>query len=125
MFYDGMLLFAWLMAAAAPVVMAAGGADSGLVSGVWFQADLYAAAYLFFGWFWTHGGQTLGLRCWKLRVIGQDGGDLNWGDAAIRFLAATLSLCAFGLGFAAALFHPQRLAWHDRLSKSRVARARS
>ncbi|MDH5184728.1 MAG: RDD family protein, partial [Gammaproteobacteria bacterium] len=25
--------------------------------------------YLFYTWFWTHGGQTLGMRAWKLKLI--------------------------------------------------------
>ena len=33
---------------------------------------LLMAHYLFFAWFWTHGGQTLGMRAWKLRLISID-----------------------------------------------------
>ena len=30
--------------------------------------------------FWTHGGQTLGLRAWHLRVVREDGAPLRWAD---------------------------------------------
>ena len=42
--------------------------------------------YLFFTWFWTHGGQTLGMRAWKMRVVTDKGEPLNQQQATSRFL---------------------------------------
>lgn len=45
------------------------------------------AHYLFYGWFWTHGGQTLGMRAWSLKLISIDkGSDINAIQACKRFL---------------------------------------
>ena len=120
MLYDGLLLCALLLAAAAPVVILAGGAEHWFIRGPWFQLYLYAVGFVFFAWCWVHGGQTLGLQSWRLRVVRRDGGNLGWRDAALRYLGATVSLGALGLGFIAILLNPQRLAWHDRLSRTRV-----
>ena len=84
---------------------------------------LYAAlTYGFFGWFWTHGGQTLGMRAWKLRVVTNNGQAINWSQAQSRFLWAIASWGALGVGFLIALFDPEKLTWHDRFSHTRLVR---
>jgi uncharacterized RDD family membrane protein YckC len=78
--------------------------------------------FLLFGWFWTHGGQTLGMRAWKIRVVTAGGNPLDWQQAFFRFAAAMFSLAAFGVGFFIAIFDPDKLGWHDRFSKTRLIR---
>ncbi len=119
MMYDSLLLTALLMVMALPVVVTVGG-NSEFVKSPAYTLYLYAVSFLFFGWFWTHGGQTLGMRSWKLQVVCDDGFALGWDSALIRFLGATLSLCLFGIGFLWILFNSERLAWHDRLSKTHI-----
>ncbi|WP_165797515.1 RDD family protein [Solimonas fluminis] len=46
---------------------------------------LFGVGLGFFGWFWTHGGQTLGMRVWQLRVRRLDGRALRWPIAAVRY----------------------------------------
>ncbi|UOG91908.1 MAG: RDD family protein [Candidatus Thiothrix sulfatifontis] len=83
----------------------------------------YAAmTYGFFGWFWTHGGQTLGMRAWKVRVVTTDGQPINWQQAQTRFIWAAASWGALGVGFLISLFDPERLTWHDRFSHTRLVR---
>jgi len=116
--YDGLLLVAaWLAATAVlmPLVRAPIPAHSG-----WFQAYLIAVSFLFFGWFWTHGGQTLGMRAWRLRVVSADGGRVPWRRALLRFLAAALSWGLAGLGVLWCLADAKRRTVHDRLSGTRV-----
>ncbi|HVY63299.1 MAG TPA: RDD family protein [Gammaproteobacteria bacterium] len=92
---------------------------------VWFELALAAVAMLFFGWFWTHGGQTLGMRAWRIRVIRADGGALRWTQAALRFWAAVLALLPLGLGLWWGAFDAQRRGWHDRWTGTRVVRVPS
>ncbi|WP_051362279.1 RDD family protein [Solimonas soli] len=54
----------------------------------------------FFGWFWTHGGQTLGMRVWRLRVQRDDGRALSWAAAATR---CAVMLAVWGVVLAPAL----------------------
>lgn len=54
------------------------------------QLYLLAVGLFFFGWSWTHGGQTLGMRAWRLQVRRLDGAALRWPIAAARFCATLL-----------------------------------
>jgi len=79
---------------------------------------LMAITYLYFTWQWTHGGQTLGMRAWKIRLRKVEGGNVTWRDASLRFLLALLSVPALGAGFIRALIKPDRMAFHDRYSNT-------
>lgn len=81
---------------------------------------LVTVSFLFYGWFWTHGGQTLGMRAWKLKVLTIDGKPLSWLQALSRFSAAFLSWTVLGLGFLWIAFDQDRRGWHDHLSKTAV-----
>lgn len=70
---------------------------------------------------WRRGGQTLGMRAWRLRVVGPEGTP-SWGAAWSRYAVGTLSLLLGGLGFWWAWVDRDRLAWHDRASGTRVER---
>lgn len=71
---------------------------------------------------WKRGGQTLGMRPWRLRVVAADGGAPSWSTLWRRYAVATVSLLAGGLGFWWAWFDRDRLAWHDRASATRLER---
>lgn len=62
---------------------------------------------------WTRGGQTIGMRAWKLRLVTQDGSPLPWPRALLRFFLASVSLAALGIGFWWALFDRDRRTIHD------------
>jgi uncharacterized RDD family membrane protein YckC len=85
-----------------------------------YRAVLVLLTVGFFGVFWTRRGQTLGMASWRVRVEREDGTLLDWGDTVRRLAAALLSWLPLGLGFLWVLVDPQRRAWHDRLSRSRV-----
>ncbi len=57
-----------------------------------FSTYLLLVCFFFYSWFWTHGGQTLGMRAWRLRVQGRDGLGIGWWQALLRFLSAGLWL---------------------------------
>ena len=71
---------------------------------------------------WSRGGQTIGMRSWKLRLVNDDGTRLPWLRALLRFFLASVSLLFLGAGFWWALFDPQRRALHDRLLDCRMTR---
>src|SRR5690606_32354777 len=73
---------------------------------------------------WRGGGQALGMRPWRVRVVAAVGSGPSWpllrrGDAV-----ATLSVAAAGLGCWWAWFDRDRLAWHDRAAGTRVVQER-
>jgi uncharacterized RDD family membrane protein YckC len=71
-----------------------------------FYTYLFIISWFFFAWFWTHGGQTLGLRSWSLRLQTKEGFSLNWTQSLVRFLVA-------GMPWIAALFiYKQTMSQH-------------
>lgn len=129
MLYDSLLLFAvgWTVTAVAVGLRAASVGEATIrasgkaaASGLPLQAAIAAATALFFGWFWTRSGQTLGMQAWRLRVQQPDGRPISWRQAMIRMGGAVLSALCLGAGYWWALFDREKCAWHDRLSDTRV-----
>lgn len=75
---------------------------------------LISCVAIFFMWFWTHGGQTLGMKAWRLRIQNEDGSPIHPRQAVVRVCFAFA-----GLGNLAMLVDWQRKrALQDRLSDS-------
>ena len=53
---------------------------------------LVLVSVLFFSYFWTKSGQTIGMRAWRLKVQTPDGALLSWPKAMLRSLTAVLGL---------------------------------
>lgn len=129
MCYDSLLVFAvgWSVTAVAVFVrIAVQGSDAiqasgkAAVAGPVLQLVLAATIALFFGWFWTRSGQTLGMQAWRLRVQQPSGASISWRQAMLRLGGASVSLLACGAGYWWALFDREGCTWHDRLSGTRV-----
>ena len=86
----------------------------------WLCCWLIAGAYAVLSW--RRGGQTLGMRPWRLRVTDPQGDPAATGALAKRYAWAALSLLLAGAGFWWAWFDRDRLTWHDRLSGTRMRR---
>ncbi|MDR1075049.1 MAG: RDD family protein [Xanthomonadaceae bacterium] len=84
--------------------------------GCWLVTGLYATLS------WRRGGQTLGMRPWRLHLCDADGRVPARNALWKRYAAATLSLLLGGLGFWWAWIDRDRLTWHDRLSGTRLIR---
>jgi len=83
---------------------------------------LFATWFFYLAWCWRHGGLTLGMRAWRVR-LGFDGGDTpGWGRCLLRFAVSLLSAAALGLGFMWALFDREHRTWHDIASRSILVR---
>jgi len=118
MLYDTLLLFAVLVLATIVWLPFTGGeAVENRLLFPW----LMVVSFFFFGWFWTHGGQTLGMKAWRLRAQSYDGYQLTWLQALIRFSVAILSWLPVGAGFIWQWFDRDGLTWHDRASGTYLA----
>jgi len=129
LFYDTMLVGGLLIAAIVPVIVALGiiyGWDqvdtAGLRRNPFYIAYLLSVPLLFFVCFWKLAGQTLGMRTWRIRVVSDRGGEISWGSALLRYFTAILSWAVLGLGYWWILIDPEKRAWHDRLSGTRLIR---
>jgi uncharacterized RDD family membrane protein YckC len=113
--YDLLLLLAVLAAATVCWLPFTGG-QAVTPDHAGYRLFLLGLSFWFYGWFWTHGGQTLGMRAWRMRIYAVDGRPIGWGRAVRRFAAAAVSAVALGLGFLWPALSDQRKAWHDLLS---------
>lgn len=113
----------WFVAAVLALAITGGAldthtpADKVLVQG--FALALSAAYFIVS---WTRGGQTIGMRTWRLRVVATDGNRVSWPQAILRFFVALVSLAALGAGFWWALVDAQGRTWHDMAARTRVLR---
>ena len=83
----------------------------------WLLTGLYASCS------WRRGGQTLGMRPWRLRLVSLDGKHPpSWRALWLRYLIGGVSLLCVGAGFWWAWLDPERLCWHDRISRTRLIR---
>ena len=96
------------------------GAFSPLQWLLWFVCWLIGGLYAVMSW--HRGGQTLGMRPWRLRVVDQAGGLATWRALWIRYAVGAFSLALAGLGFWWAWIDRDRLTWHDRASGTRMER---
>lgn len=118
--YDGLLLVALWFVATALLLAVSGGHLADPDRPLWLlytlRASLLLVTLMFFAGFWANGGQTLGMRAWRLKLMNRDGGPVTGRQALARFAFACLSLAPAGLGYLWAAVGPEHLAWHDRLS---------
>lgn len=80
--------------------------------------QVWVAAWVlgFFLWFWRNGGQTIGMRAWRMRLFSTTEQPMGYGRALLRIICS----CA-GLGTLLVLFdvkHKQSL--QDRIAKTEI-----
>ena len=114
-FYDALLLFSLLFVGSFLILPLTGGeavsSDNQL-----YPLILFIGAYFYFVWQWIHGGQTLGMRAWRCKVVNINGQTVDWVSASKRFFLALMSWLIIGIGFIMVLFRQDRKALHDLFS---------
>lgn len=144
--YEGVLLFGVLMLAglAYGVVTQQRHALVGLHG---LQVFVFIVLGVYFGWFWSHGGQTLAMKTWHLRLLTKQGLQVSTARALLRYLLSWLwflpalawsyvtgvrsgatvaaALIVGVLAYAASSrLNRQRQYWHDLLSGTRLVQWR-
>ncbi len=127
--YDGFLVFAMWMFIGYAVLGVFGTDSNQLVDGT-VQTDSVVSAIIFilmvasssgfYLWFWTRGGQTLGMISWRIKAVSLDGSAMTWQQGLIRFFAAWPSFFVGGLGYLWLYIDKNKDAVHDKLSKTKV-----
>ncbi|GGY65212.1 RDD family protein [Marinobacter zhanjiangensis] len=144
--YDGLICIAVLLVATWIYTMIAGWvtgweryekmAEAGQLSGdPGLTFVLFLVLYVFFAYFWTRVGQTLGMQVWRIRIENLDGTSVSWTQALLRYgTAAAVIFLAMLAGYyigsvtllltapaIIALFYPiNGLSLTDRASNSVV-----
>tara|TARA_R110001599_G_scaffold12245_1_gene57448 strand:+ start:808 stop:1293 length:486 start_codon:yes stop_codon:yes gene_type:complete len=133
MFYDFILCIALMMVMTGLYMMIAntllGGDtyktmnDSGQsVHDPFLSSILFISLYVFFGFFWTKNGQTLGMQVWHIRVQNKDNTTISWNQALLRFLMGIISWLALGLGHLWPMFDREKRSWQCIFSNSELVR---
>jgi uncharacterized RDD family membrane protein YckC len=124
-FYDCFLLLAilFVVSAIATALNHGKAIEQDNILYPFFVLAIFSLSYLYFAWFWIHGGQSLGMKTWHIKLQSNDAeyqGDkqINWKIAAIRFFGAIVSWGVFGLGFLWSLIDKKNRSWHDMISKT-------
>jgi uncharacterized RDD family membrane protein YckC len=117
--YDVLLLLGLWLSATFIAWLIAHLFGKGTLPPAFMRAYLFVITFGFFGWFWTHGGQTLGMRAWRLQLRRADGGPLHWANAMLRFAVAIPSWLLIA-GVLWCLVDGQRRSWHDLLAGTEV-----
>jgi uncharacterized RDD family membrane protein YckC len=140
--YEGVLLFG--------VVMIAGYLFStltqqrhALLGRHGLQAFLFVVLGIYFVWFWSHGGQTVAMKAWHIRLVDRAGAPVSQARALARYVlswlwfAPALASLAFAgahgggaisvvlltgvIAYALlARLHPERQFWHDAACGTRL-----
>jgi uncharacterized RDD family membrane protein YckC len=117
--YDSLLLLGiWFIATA--LLLPFTGGEAIRSNNPLLSTYLLFISFFFYGWFWMHGGQTLGMRAWRLQIRNLRSGPINWWQVLLRFMLAIPSGFFFGLGYLWMLVDKRRLTWHDRYSETCV-----
>ena len=145
--YDLLIVVAIVMVVGLLCQLATGGRLIGtgraIVIPLWYQILQALVVSAYFVSAWLRGGQTLGMRSWRIRITRDDGGALTLQQALIRLLVAAAPLVllmlapivglraalwtlglAWAAWFAVALFDPRRRALHDLAAASEIRRLR-
>ena len=85
-------------------------------------SGLLSLLYYVFFWSTYGGGQTLGMRVLKLKVVKTDGTMLDLVGAFIRYVGFVISAIALGIGFIWAAFDANKQGWHDKIAGTYVVR---
>ena len=117
--YDALIVIALSFALGGLFLLVAGDATHGLKRYL-LQLTLWFFIGIYFAWCWSRSGQTLAMKTWRLKLVGQDGNLLSLQTAFLRYMAATISLMLLGLGFLWAIVDRDNLYLHDRLLKNRI-----
>lgn len=120
MLYEGLLLLGVLVFGFLLPHILLGAITHTLAPDWVLRAHVVILLMAYYVWFWLHGGQTLAMKTWKIKVVDRSGAPLRPMQAVLRYLAAWPSLCLFGIGILWALFDKEKQFLHDRIADSRL-----
>lgn len=94
-------------------------AHAGAAGDIFLFLGVLISIALFFYWFWTRNGQTLGMQSWRLRVEQVNGQNITARQTLVRLLVAPLSVLCLGVGYFWCL-SGRKQCWQDIVSGTRT-----
>ena len=121
-FYDTMIVFAIIFVAAQWFPMVPAQYQSMPAMIIFKQIYVLGITFLYFGYSWRRGGQTIGMKSWRLRIQNSESIEtaISWRQCLIRYSVSIFSWLLAGLGFLWTLFNADHRSWHDLASNTRL-----
>ena len=118
-FYDALLMLAiWFVVGG--IAVSINGGESLAHNNPFMPSIMFVVWVSFNLYFWRRGGQTLGMRAWRLRLLSTTGKPLTLTQSILRLVMAVPAFCCFYLGYLWMHFNEKGLTWHDKYSETRV-----
>jgi len=120
-FYDGLLLtavlfFATFLLLLIPEEIRNSNPLVQLAKVIWYLL----VCYIYFVGFWLKGGQTPGMKPWKITLVNMQGDPPGTKQATLRFFSAIFSWALLGTGFLWMIVDSNHYSLHDHLSGSKL-----
>lgn len=80
----------------------------------------YSITFLYYMHSWRRGGQTIGMKAWRIYLTTEDNSHVRLSHCILRSGAGFFSLAIFGLGFFWMLIDKRQRTWHDIASVTRI-----
>ena len=93
--------------------------NGGIIEVKWIGPSLVlTSTWIFYGYFWTHGGKTLGMAVWKFEIYSIDKNKINFRKVSIRFFFNIITVLLGGTPLMFMYFSKNNLSLSDYLSKT-------
>lgn len=120
MAYESLLLLGVLSVSFMLPHLALGMAFNIALPGWILLSHVFIVLGAYFVWYWHHGGQTLAMQTWKIKLTTPSGAEPSLARLALRYALAWPSLIYLGAGLLWAIFDSDRQFLHDRLAGTRL-----
>jgi len=119
MCYDCFIVGALLFCAAIPPVLI--NQDMILAdNNTWFQIYLLIVWAAYFILCWCHGGQTIGMKAWRIHIVNLNDNKPTYQQGLLRFIFAFITILLGGIGLWWAFFQPEKKTLYDIWSHTGV-----
>lgn len=116
--YDIFPVLGILISTSLIIVLLRGGKEIE-TSTLWLQLLLVAEIFTYYTYSWKRGGQTLGMRAWKIKIQ-SNSNRLSWPQLTLRFISGLASFLSLGMGLWWQYIDNKKRTWMDIASQSTV-----
>ncbi|MFL2717318.1 MAG: RDD family protein [Gammaproteobacteria bacterium] len=93
--------------------------NGGVIEAKWIGPLLvFISTWTFYGYFWTHGGKTLGMAVWKFQIYSIEKNKINFQMISIRFFINIITFFLGGVPLFFMYFSKDNLSLSDYFSKT-------
>lgn len=120
-FYDWLIVLSLLMIGGffiVPLYSVLSGNESFMAGSPFFRLYVLAIITLYFGYFWMRSGQTVGMKAWRIKLIGVENPKITAKQVIIRLIVAMPAYGFALLGLFWRFIDPHQRSWLDLTSNS-------